>query len=80
MSENRVSVKELITYRITMFDDGNIRLFYSHPQDVFIEDTVIRIGSLQIIPLKNIQKIIRDDDRVHICLKDESVIQLQIVF
>lgn len=29
-----------------MYDDGTIRLFYSFPQDILIEDSVIRIGSL----------------------------------
>lgn len=61
-----------------MYDDGTIRLFYSFPQDISIEDSVIRIGSLQVINRNEIFNIIRDEDMVRVKLKNGTSIEIQL--
>ena len=61
-----------------MYDDGIIRLFYSFPQDISIEDSVIRIGSLQVIKRNEIFDITLDDDMVRVKLKNGTSIEIQL--
>lgn len=49
MSEKIISIDDLSKYRVLMYDDSTIRLFYSYPQEVTVENSVIRIGNLQVI-------------------------------
>ena len=46
MSKSNILLYNLSEYRALMYDFGTIRFFYSFSQDILIEDSVIRIGSL----------------------------------
>lgn len=78
MSKSNILLYNLSEYRVLMYDDGTIRLFYSLPQDISIEDSVIRIGSLQVINRNEICDIIRDDDMVRVKLKNGTSVEIQL--
>ena len=78
MSKSNILLCNLSEYRALMYDDGIIRLFYSFPQDISIEDSVIRIGSLQVINRNEIFDIIRDDDMVRVKLKNGTSIEIRL--
>ena len=77
MSKSNILLYNLSEYRALMYDDGTIRLFYSFPQDILIEDSVIRIGSLQVINRNEICDIIRDD-MVRVKLKNGTSVEIQL--
>ena len=78
MSKSNILLYNLSEYRALMYDDGIIRLFYSFPQDISIEDSVIRIGSLQVIKRNEIFDITLDDDMVRVKLKNGTSIEIQL--
>lgn len=78
MSAKIISMDDLSEYRVLMYDDSTIRLFYSYPQEVTVEDSVIRIGNLQVINRNEICNITRDSDMVHVKLMNGTDIELQL--
>lgn len=78
MTVNNILIKDLSECKALMYDDGTICLFYSFPQEISVEDSLIRIGSMQVINRNEICDILRCDDLVYIHLKDNTVIQLKI--
>lgn len=78
MSEKIISINDLSKYRVLMYDDSTIRLFYSYPQEITVEDSVIRIGNLQVINRNEICHITRDSDMVHVKLMNGTEIELQL--
>ena len=78
MNKSNILLCNLSEYRALMYDDGTIRLFYSFPQDISIEDSVIRIGSLQVINRNEICDIIRDDDMVRVKLKNGTSVEIRL--
>lgn len=79
MSINRFSINDLLEYSVLMYDDGTIRLFYSSPQEISVEESVIRIGSLQVINRNEIVSIMSYNDILKITLVDGKIVELQIV-
>lgn len=79
MSINRFSINDLLEYSVLMYDDGTIRLFYSYPQEISVEESVIRIGSLQVINRNEIVSIMSYNDILKITLVDGKIVELQIV-
>lgn len=78
MLEENITITDLKEYRVFMYDDGNIGLFYNFPQKVSIVSSVIRIGSLQVINSSNICNITRDYDIVHVNMCDGTFIQMKL--
>lgn len=78
MSAKIISMDDLSEYRVLMYDDSTIRLFYSYPQEVTVEDSVIRIGNLQVINRNEICNITRDSDMGHVKLMNGTDIELQL--
>ena len=78
MSAKIISMDDLSEYRVLMYDDSTIRLFYSYPQEVTVEDSVIRIGGGQVINRNEICNITRDSDMVHVKLMNGTDIELQL--
>lgn len=79
MSINRVSINDLSQYSVLMYDDGTIRLFYSSPQEISVEKSVIRIGSMQVINRNEVVSIMSYNDILEITLVDGKIVELQIV-
>lgn len=78
MSVSISIINNLSEYRVLMYDDSTIRLFYSYPQEVTVEDSVIRIGNLQVINRNEICNITRDSDMVHVKLMNGTDIELKL--
>ena len=78
MSAKIILIDDLSEYIVLMYDDSTIRLFYSYPQEITVEDSVIRIGNLQVINRNELCNITRDSDKVHVKLKSGTDIELQL--
>ena len=78
MTKSNILIDYLSEYRVLMYDDSTIRLFYSYPQDITVEDSVVRIGNLQVINRNEICNITRDSGKVHVKLKNGTDIELQL--
>lgn len=78
MLEENITITDLKEYRVFMYDDGNIGLFYNYLQKISIVSSVIRIGSLQVINSSNICNITRDYDIVHVNMCDGTFIQMEL--
>lgn len=79
MSINRVSINDLSQYSVLMYDDGTICLFYSSPQEISVEKSVIRIGSMQVINRNEVVSIMSYNDILEITLVDGKIVGLQII-
>ena len=79
MSINRVSINDLSQYSVLMYDDGTICLFYSSPQEILVEKSVIRIGSMQVINRNEVVSIMSYNDILEITLVDGKIVELQII-
>lgn len=78
MTKSNILIDDLSEYRVLMYDDSTIRLFYSYPQDITVEDSVVRIGNLQVINRNEICSIIHDSDKMHVKLMNGTDIELQL--
>ena len=78
MTKTNILIDDLSKYRVLMYDDSTIRLFYSYPQEVTVENSVIRIGNLQVINRNELCHITRDSDMVHVKLMNGTDIELQL--
>ena len=78
MTKSNILIDDLSEYRVLMYDDSTIRLFYSYPQDITVEDSVVRIGNLQVINRNEICNITRDSDKVLVKLMNGTDIELQL--
>lgn len=78
MTKSNILIDGLSEYRVLMYDDSTIRLFYSYPQEIAVEDSVIRIGNLQVINRNEVCNITRDSDIMHVKLKSGVDIELQL--
>lgn len=78
MTKSNILIDDLSEYRVLMYDDSTIRLFYSYPQEITVENSVIRIGNLQVINRNEICNITRDSDKVLVKLMNGTDIELQL--